>query len=268
MKQILLSLAVLFATSVANAQDVFKLGTTVKGKHVTYEVKHIVTLYKPKGPSDLAPLAQQAAMLKEWFPDKKNVGLLYCSAEPNSQYQVDTVQKEIPYRGVVKRGFFEDLSMQIGIILHDHLSEAEVAELNEKERKNKPFGENAGVVLRVDSTKRKVLQVTCFLFYNHYVAARDRAARGWQREGDPVAYDGFWLNFDPDRLYAIEKDIVKRLVLPEDTPEMYLNDDFEVYVCPDQILDPEKAKAKKEAEEAEQKASREYWQKRNQMYKL
>ena len=51
MKQILLSLAVLFATSVANAQDVFKLGTTVKGKHVTYEVKHIVTLYKPKGPS-------------------------------------------------------------------------------------------------------------------------------------------------------------------------------------------------------------------------
>ena len=180
----------------------------------------------------------------------------------------DTVQKEIPYRGVVKRGFFEDLSMQIGIILHDHLSEAEVAELNEKERKNKPFGENAGVVLRVDSTKRKVLQVTCFLFYNHYVAARDRAARGWQREGDPVAYDGFWLNFDPDRLYAIEKDIVKRLVLPEDTPEMYLNDDFEVYVCPDQILDPEKAKAKKEAEEAEQKASREYWQKRNQMYKL
>ena len=120
----------------------------------------------------------------------------------------------------------------------------------------------------MDSTKRKVLQVTCFLFYNHYVAARDRAARGWQREGDPVAYDGFWLNFDPDRLYAIEKDIVKRLVLPEDTPEMYLNDDFEVYVCPDQILDPEKAKAKKEAEEAEQKASREYWQKRNQMYKL
>lgn len=38
---------------------------------------------------------------------------------------------------------------------------------------------------------------------------------------------------------------MKRLVLPEDTPEMYLNDDFEVYVCPDQILDPEKAKAEK-----------------------
>lgn len=100
------------------------------------------------------------------------------------------------------------------------------------------------------------------------MAARDRAARGWQREGDPVAYDGFWLNFDPDRLYAIEKDIVKRLVLPEDTPEMYLNDDFEVYVCPDQILDPEKAKAKKEAEEAGAKSVKGILAKKKQMYKL
>ena len=44
------------------------------------------------GTSDLAPLDQQAAMVKEWFPDAKTVGLLYCSAEPNSQYQVDNVQ--------------------------------------------------------------------------------------------------------------------------------------------------------------------------------
>ncbi len=44
------------------------------------------------GTSDLAPLDQQAAMIKEWCPDAKTVGLLYCSNEPNSQYQVDTVQ--------------------------------------------------------------------------------------------------------------------------------------------------------------------------------
>lgn len=43
------------------------------------------------GTSDLAPLDEQAAMLAELFPDAKNVGLLYCSAEANSQYQVDTV---------------------------------------------------------------------------------------------------------------------------------------------------------------------------------
>ncbi|MBP3647495.1 MAG: ABC transporter substrate-binding protein [Clostridia bacterium] len=44
------------------------------------------------GTSDLAPLDQQAAMIVELFPEAKNIGLLYCSAEPNSQYQVDTVK--------------------------------------------------------------------------------------------------------------------------------------------------------------------------------
>ena len=44
------------------------------------------------GTSDLAPLDKQAEMVKQWFPDAKNVGLLYCSAEPNSQYQVDTIK--------------------------------------------------------------------------------------------------------------------------------------------------------------------------------
>lgn len=51
------------------------------------------------GTSDLAPLDEQAAMLNELFPDAKNVGLLYCSAEANSQYQVDTVQTELEKLG-------------------------------------------------------------------------------------------------------------------------------------------------------------------------
>ncbi len=51
------------------------------------------------GTSDLAPLDQQAAMVKEWFPDAKTVGLLYCSAEPNSKYQVETVKKYLEEMG-------------------------------------------------------------------------------------------------------------------------------------------------------------------------
>mgnify|MGYP003769589383 CR=1 FL=1 len=43
------------------------------------------------GASDLAPLDQQAAMIQELFPDAKNIGLLYCSAEANSQFQVDQI---------------------------------------------------------------------------------------------------------------------------------------------------------------------------------
>ena len=44
------------------------------------------------GTSDLAPLDGQADMIKELFPDAKNIGLLYCSAEPNSAYQVSTIE--------------------------------------------------------------------------------------------------------------------------------------------------------------------------------
>ena len=52
------------------------------------------------GTSDLAPLDQQAAMIPEWCPDAKTVGLLYCSAEANSQYQVDTVQAALEALGL------------------------------------------------------------------------------------------------------------------------------------------------------------------------
>ena len=52
------------------------------------------------GTSDLAPLDQQAEMITEWLPEAKKVGLLYCSAEANSQYQVDEVQKALEEKGV------------------------------------------------------------------------------------------------------------------------------------------------------------------------
>ena len=44
------------------------------------------------GTTDLAPLDGQAEMLNELFPDAQNVGLLYCSAEPNSAYQIETIK--------------------------------------------------------------------------------------------------------------------------------------------------------------------------------
>lgn len=44
------------------------------------------------GTSDLAPLDGQAAMIQELFPDAKNIGLLYCSAEANSVYQITVIR--------------------------------------------------------------------------------------------------------------------------------------------------------------------------------
>ncbi len=51
------------------------------------------------GTSDLAPLSEQAAMFKELLPDAKKIGLLYCSGEANSKYQVDIVTEELEKLG-------------------------------------------------------------------------------------------------------------------------------------------------------------------------
>ena len=77
------------------------LGTAVTEYGVALDIDNFDGLVgtNVSGTSDLAPLDQQAAMLQELFPDAKNVGLLYCSAEANSQYQVDTVQAALEKLG-------------------------------------------------------------------------------------------------------------------------------------------------------------------------
>lgn len=51
------------------------------------------------GTSDLAPLDQQAAMFDELLPQARKIGILYCSAEPNSVYQADVVKAALESAG-------------------------------------------------------------------------------------------------------------------------------------------------------------------------
>ena len=55
------------------------------------------------GTSDLAPLDQQAQMMIDTLNlvAGNKVGLLYCSAEPNSGYQVQVVEKYLNDRGII-----------------------------------------------------------------------------------------------------------------------------------------------------------------------
>ena len=57
------------------------------------------------GTSDLAPLDQQAEMFKELLPDAKKIGLLYCSAEANSKYQIERVAEELVKLGYETKEF-------------------------------------------------------------------------------------------------------------------------------------------------------------------
>ena len=79
--------------AVAATGDIPILGTSVTDYATALDIDEWTgaTGMNVSGTSDLAPLDEQAAMLNELFPDAKVVGLLYCSAEPNSKYQVDVI---------------------------------------------------------------------------------------------------------------------------------------------------------------------------------
>ena len=79
--------------AVAATGDIPILGTSVTDYATALDIDNWTgaTGINVSGTSDLAPLAQQADMLHELFPEAKKVGLLYCSAEPNSKYQVDVI---------------------------------------------------------------------------------------------------------------------------------------------------------------------------------
>lgn len=69
------------------------------------------------GTSDLAPLEDQAAMIKELFPDAKNIGILYCSAEANSVYQATKITEYLEKDGYkVKEYTFSDTNDIAGVV--------------------------------------------------------------------------------------------------------------------------------------------------------
>lgn len=81
----------------AATKDIPILGTAVTEYGVALGIDNFSG--NISGTSDLAPLDQQAAMIQELFPDAKNVGIIYCSGEPNSVYQVEVVKAALEKTG-------------------------------------------------------------------------------------------------------------------------------------------------------------------------
>ena len=87
--------------AVASTGDIPILGTSVTDYATALDISDWTgaTGINVSGTSDLAPLDQQAAMLHELFPEATKIGLLYCSAEPNSKYQVDVIRRYLEDMG-------------------------------------------------------------------------------------------------------------------------------------------------------------------------
>ena len=87
--------------------DIPILGTSITDYGTALGVSDFtgVTGTNISGTSDLAPLDQQAEMILELFPETKKVGLLYCSAEANSSYQVNTIRGILEAKGIECKDF-------------------------------------------------------------------------------------------------------------------------------------------------------------------
>lgn len=99
--------------------DIPVLGTSITEYGVALGIDNFSGIVgsNVSGTSDLAPLDQQAEMIKEWYPDAKTVGLIFCSAEPNSQYQVDNVQKYLEDMGYACTQFpFSDTNDMASVV--------------------------------------------------------------------------------------------------------------------------------------------------------
>lgn len=78
------------------------LGTSVTDYGVALDIDNFngVVGDNISGTSDLAPLDRQADMFSELLPDAKKIGLLYCSSEPNSKFQIDTIEPLLQAKGL------------------------------------------------------------------------------------------------------------------------------------------------------------------------
>ena len=95
----------------AATSDIPILGTSITAYGVALDIDDFDGTVggNISGTSDLAPLDQQAAMITELFPDAKNVGIIYCSGEPNSVYQCDVIEGYLTEEGyTVARYAFTD----------------------------------------------------------------------------------------------------------------------------------------------------------------
>lgn len=78
------------------------------------------------GTSDLAPIDQQAEMLKELFPDAKTVGILYCSAESNSKYQATKFTEALDGSGITVKEYSAADSNEISSVCTTAVAECDV----------------------------------------------------------------------------------------------------------------------------------------------
>lgn len=104
------------------------LGTSVTDYATALEIDNWTgtTGRNISGTSDLAPIDQQEKMLVELFPDVKQVGIIYCSAEANSKYQATLFGEALAADGVAYKEYSAADTNEISAVVTTAISECDV----------------------------------------------------------------------------------------------------------------------------------------------
>ena len=78
------------------------------------------------GTSDLAPIDEQENMILEIFPGVQTVGLMFCSAEANSRYQIQLMEAELDADGIAYKEYSVADSNDIISVFSNAVSECDV----------------------------------------------------------------------------------------------------------------------------------------------
>ena len=84
--------ALLAAQSATNKIPILGTSVTDYASALAIDNMGAATGINISGTSDGVPAQAQAELLQQVFPDAKAVGLLYCSGEPNSKFQADSIR--------------------------------------------------------------------------------------------------------------------------------------------------------------------------------
>lgn len=112
----------------AGTTDIPVLGTSVTDYATALDMSDWTgtTGTNISGTTDLAPLDGQADMIHELFPNAKTVGMLYCSAEPNSKYQIDTIKPMLEEMGYTCAEFSFTDSNDVASVAQNAASKSDV----------------------------------------------------------------------------------------------------------------------------------------------
>lgn len=114
-------------TAAQATSDIPIMGTSITDYATALEISDWTgaTGVNISGTSDLAPIDEQADMTVELLPDVKTVGILYCSAEPNSKYQADLYTEAMKEKNVECKEFTVADSNEIQSVVTSAIEQCE-----------------------------------------------------------------------------------------------------------------------------------------------